>query len=62
MFDTYQKLSFLKRKKVFYSIFFNKKIILQFDTLLYFWPKSKSEAKFQLEYLFSILKKKLIFL
>ncbi|CAL4043194.1 16S rRNA (guanine(1207)-N(2))-methyltransferase RsmC [Buchnera aphidicola] len=58
MYDTYKILSNIKENQVFYSLFPNKKIILEHDSLIYFWPKNKSEANFQLQYLLSIFKKK----
>lgn len=58
MYDHFKILSNIKKHKVFYSLFPNKKIISQSDTLIYYWPKNKSEAEFQLQYLFSFFKKK----
>ncbi|WP_075431953.1 16S rRNA (guanine(1207)-N(2))-methyltransferase RsmC [Buchnera aphidicola] len=48
-------------KKIHQHIIFHqdihKKIFFQYNCLVYFWPKDKKEAKFQLIYLFSIIKK-----
>ncbi|WP_428994269.1 hypothetical protein [Buchnera aphidicola] len=63
MYNHYNTLiNNIQNHTIYYSLFPHENIISNFDTLIYFWPKNKSEANFQLQYFFSIFKKKNIFL
>ncbi|WP_367680169.1 16S rRNA (guanine(1207)-N(2))-methyltransferase RsmC [Candidatus Fukatsuia anoeciicola] len=54
-YNYWQTLKDTLEKKVQFSLLANKNIITDCNTLLYFWPKSKQEAAFQLSNLLSLL-------
>ncbi|HMI77050.1 MAG TPA: 16S rRNA (guanine(1207)-N(2))-methyltransferase RsmC [Buchnera sp. (in: enterobacteria)] len=57
MYNNWHMLKNIKKHKVYYNLFLKKDIILNANTLIYYWPKNKSEAYFQLQKILSILNK-----
>ncbi|QFQ32156.1 16S rRNA (guanine(1207)-N(2))-methyltransferase RsmC [Buchnera aphidicola] len=52
--DFYEKKTYyLKKIHIYYNLLVSKKAVENYNTLIYYWPKSKSEAKFQLYNLLS---------
>lgn len=56
-YDIYNCIKKIIHKKIIFNKKVQKKTFLKFNCLIYFWPKDKKEAKFQIIYLFSLLPK-----
>lgn len=54
-YTIYSTLSKEKHKNVIFNKTFSKSKLLGFNYFIYFWPKDKSEANYQLSYLFSLI-------
>ncbi|VFP78661.1 Ribosomal RNA small subunit methyltransferase C [Candidatus Erwinia haradaeae] len=54
-YNHWQTLKSFLKKRAYYSLIITRDMVLHCNTLIYFWPKNKREADFQLQNLLSLL-------